>query len=147
MYPSEALAPVMTATPYLPLGRCPRLCCRLLFGIAGGPGSGKSTLAREVSRRVNAAAGAELAVVVPMDGEGAALGIRGMVLCSCKVPQPPGLCGYPCHGRGGRGLHKGLVGWTEVTVGLVLDGQQVHLLDARRLQTLQYVHLLECALC
>eukprot|EP00667_Euglena_gracilis_P010307 EG_transcript_10492 len=36
--------------------------------IAGGPGSGKSTLAAAVVRRVNEQAGAEVAVVLPMDG-------------------------------------------------------------------------------
>jgi pantothenate kinase len=37
-------------------------------GIAGGPGAGKSTLAEAVCARVNKAAGAEISVVLPMDG-------------------------------------------------------------------------------
>jgi len=36
--------------------------------IAGGPGSGKSTLAEAVAQRVNEVAGAQLCVVLPMDG-------------------------------------------------------------------------------
>jgi len=34
--------------------------------IAGGPGAGKSTLAAAVAARVNAAAGEEVAIVIPM---------------------------------------------------------------------------------
>jgi pantothenate kinase len=58
-----------------------RLCGRLLeklgtlgegqtwwVGIAGGPGAGKSTLATAVCERINAAAGSDVSVVVPMDG-------------------------------------------------------------------------------
>ena len=41
---------------------------RVLIGLVGAPGSGKSTLAREIVARVNAAAGADVAVVFPMDG-------------------------------------------------------------------------------
>ena len=41
---------------------------RVFVGIAGSPGSGKSTLARLVRDRVNAAAGADVAAVFPMDG-------------------------------------------------------------------------------
>jgi pantothenate kinase len=41
---------------------------RLVVGVAGAPGAGKSTLAREVVRRANVLAGAEVAVNVPMDG-------------------------------------------------------------------------------
>eukprot|EP00967_Tisochrysis_lutea_P154200 scaffold305807_cov36-Tisochrysis_lutea.AAC.1 len=37
-------------------------------GIAGGPGAGKSTLAAAVCERINAAAGSEVSVVIPMDG-------------------------------------------------------------------------------
>jgi len=39
-----------------------------LICVAGGPGAGKSTLTREVIRRVNERAEAEVVVVVPMDG-------------------------------------------------------------------------------
>jgi len=58
-----------------------RLCDRVLeklsslgggetwwVGIAGGPGAGKSTLAMAVCERINAAAGSDVSVVVPMDG-------------------------------------------------------------------------------
>ena len=41
---------------------------RVFIGLVGAPGSGKSTLAREIVARVNAAAGADVAVVFPMDG-------------------------------------------------------------------------------
>ena len=41
---------------------------RVFIGVVGSPGSGKSTLAAEVCRRLNAAAGADVAVVFPMDG-------------------------------------------------------------------------------
>ncbi len=41
---------------------------RVFVGVAGSPGSGKSTLAAAVRDRVNAAAGAPVAVVLPMDG-------------------------------------------------------------------------------
>lgn len=41
---------------------------RVFVGIAGSPGSGKSTLASAVRDRLNAAAGAEVCVVFPMDG-------------------------------------------------------------------------------
>ena len=41
---------------------------RVFVGVAGSPGSGKSTLARLVRDRVNAAAGADVAAVLPMDG-------------------------------------------------------------------------------
>ena len=41
---------------------------RVFVGLAGSPGSGKSTLARLVRDRVNAAAGADVAAVFPMDG-------------------------------------------------------------------------------
>jgi len=37
-------------------------------GIGGGPGAGKSTLAASICARLNAAAGAEVSVVLPMDG-------------------------------------------------------------------------------
>mmetsp|Transcript_6778 Transcript_6778/g.17369 ORF Transcript_6778/g.17369 Transcript_6778/m.17369 type:complete len:239 (+) Transcript_6778:1-717(+) len=41
---------------------------RVFIGLAGAPGSGKSTLAAAVCARLNAAAGADIAVVFPMDG-------------------------------------------------------------------------------
>lgn len=41
---------------------------RYLLGIAGCPASGKSTFATALARDVNRLAGAEIAVVVPMDG-------------------------------------------------------------------------------
>lgn len=41
---------------------------RVFVGVVGSPGSGKSTLAAAVCRRLNAAAGADVAVVFPMDG-------------------------------------------------------------------------------
>lgn len=41
---------------------------RVFIGVVGSPGSGKSTLAAAVCRRLNAAAGADVAVVFPMDG-------------------------------------------------------------------------------
>ena len=41
---------------------------RVFIGVAGSPGSGKSTLASAVRDRINAAAGADVAAVFPMDG-------------------------------------------------------------------------------
>ncbi|KZV97681.1 P-loop containing nucleoside triphosphate hydrolase protein [Exidia glandulosa HHB12029] len=41
---------------------------RLLVGISGFPASGKSTIARAIAKRVNTLAGADIAVVVGLDG-------------------------------------------------------------------------------
>jgi len=53
---------VLNSFQAVPSGR------RFMVGIAGSPGAGKSTLAEQVVRRMNAQAGQEVAVQVPMDG-------------------------------------------------------------------------------
>ena len=65
--PDSAMGPTYEALAESLMGKLrspkPHWVC-----IAGGPGSGKSTLAQAVADIVNKAAGAECAIVLPMDG-------------------------------------------------------------------------------